>query len=267
MKLAKWFVLAIFLVIMLVPFVWLVLASFKTSEELFSSPFRLPLVWSFDNYRAVLTSHPIPLYFLNSLIVAVGSTLLGIAIATLAAYVFKYPVKYKSWLLLLLTIGIFIPTNAFMVPYYYLVNWLGFYNTLAGIVLVYAGMSLPLGFLIIKTYMDSIPNEMLEAAFIDGAGVHKTFLKVILPVSYPGLITASIFLMITAWNELLFASLLTQSEGTRTLQVAIRFFLTTFQANYPQAFAAMVIAILPTVIIYVFLSEKIIGGLTAGAVK
>ena len=267
MKAVRWLIIVLFLIVMIVPLAWLMLASFKTSPELFSAPFKLPLHWQWDNYRSVLESHPIPKYFLNTLTIAVVSTLLAIAVATLVAYAFMYAFKFKSGWFTLLTFGIFIPTNAFLVPYYFIVNWLGLYDTLFGVALVYAGVSLPLSIMIIKTYMESIPKEMIEASTIDGAGMHRTFFRIILPVSYPGMTTAGIFLMITAWNELLFASLLTQSEGTRTLQVAIRFFLTTFSANYPVAFAAMVIAVLPTIVIYSFLSDKIIGGMTAGAVK
>ncbi|WP_019636167.1 carbohydrate ABC transporter permease [Paenibacillus fonticola] len=257
----------LFLLVTMVPFLWLILASFKTNQELFAAPFSFPKRWMIENYEAVLSSHPIPHYFFNSIFIAIVSTLLGVIVATLVSYAFMYTFKFKSGWLLLITFGIFIPTNAFIVPYYFIVNWLGLYDTLLGVALVYAGVSLPLSVLIVKTYMDSIQHEILEASFIDGASVHRTFFQVILPVSYPGMTTASIFLMITAWNELLFASLLTQSEATRTLQVAIRFFLTTFSANYPVAFAAMVIAIIPTIVIYSLLSEKIIGGLTAGAVK
>jgi raffinose/stachyose/melibiose transport system permease protein len=267
MKLVRYVIIFLFLLVTIVPFLWLVMASFKVNQELFASPFKLPEVWQWENYRNVLSAHPIPLYFLNSLIIAVVSTVIGVAVATLVSYAFMYSFKFKPGWMLLITFGIFIPTNAFIVPYYFLVNWLGLYDTLFGVALVYAGVSLPLSILIVKTYMDSIQKEMLEASFIDGASIHRTFFRVILPISYPGMTTAGIFLMITAWNELLFATLLTQSEANRTLQVAIRFFLTTFSANYSLAFAAMVITVIPTIIIYSLLSEKIIGGLTAGAVK
>lgn len=267
MKVFRWAVITLFLLITVVPFLWLILASFKNSQELFSSPFKLPDKWMWENYESVLSSHPIPTYFYNSVFIAVLSTIIAVAVATLVSYAFMYKFKFKSAWMLFITFGIFIPTNAFIVPYYFIVNWLGLYDTKFGVALVYAGVSLPLSILIIKTYMESIQKEILEASFIDGASIHRTFRSVILPISYPGMTTASIFLMITAWNELLFASLLTQSEGTRTLQVAIRFFLSTFSANYPVAFAAMVIAVVPTIVIYSLLSEKIIGGLTAGAVK
>ncbi len=210
--------------VMLAPFLWMILATFKTNRELFASPFGLPEHWLLDNYAAVLSRHPVSVYFYNSLIIAAVSTLLALLLATLASYIFTYTFRWRTGWQLLLVGGILVPTNAFMVPYYYLINWIGFYDSLIGIALVYAGISLPLSVLIIKNYMDTIPPELAEAAFMDGAGVHRTFTRVILPISYPGIVTASIFLMITAWNELLYANLLTQSEGTRTLQVAIRFF-------------------------------------------
>ena len=115
--------------------------------------------------------------------------------------------------------------------------------------------------------MDTIPLELLESAQIDGATSGQAFRRIILPVSKPGIVTACVFLVINSWNELLFANLLNQSDSSRTIQVAIRSFLTTFDANYAYAFAAMVISILPTIIIYALLTDKIIGGMTAGAVK
>ena len=115
--------------------------------------------------------------------------------------------------------------------------------------------------------MVTIPGELLESAKIDVATAGQSFWKIILPVSKPGIVTACIFLVINSWNELLFANLLNQSDSSRTIQVAIRSFLTTFEANYAYAFAAMVISILPTIIIYALLTDRIIGCMTAVAVK
>lgn len=267
MRYLKWMIIILFSLITIVPFLWLIFASLKTNSDLFANPFAIPDKWAIENYLSVLSNHPIPRYFLNSIIVALGSTVLGVVITTLAAYIFFFKFKFKSRLFALLAFGIMVPTNAFMVPYYFIVEWLGLYDSLLGVALVYTAISLPLSFIIIKTYMDTIPYDILEAAYIDGASIHQIFIKIILPLVYPAMITASILLIITGWNELLFANLLTQSEGTRTLQVAIRFFLSTFQANYAEAFAAMVIAIVPTIVVYIFLSDKIIKGLTAGSVK
>ncbi len=267
MKLIRNPILILYMMLTLGPFLWLTISSFKSNRELFAEPFGLPEVWRLENYLSVFGSMPIPRYFLNSIWVSGLATVLTLLVATLAAYILTFRFKGKNFWVLFVTIGILIPTNAFMVPYYYTVNRMGLYDSLVGVALVYTGMMLPFTFIIIKNYMDAIPHELKEAAYMDGAGLHRCFFSIMLPVSYPSMFTAAIFLIINAWNELLFANLLTQSEMNRTLQVAIRFFLSQFHTDYPKAFAAMMIVILPTVLMYSLFSERIIGGLTAGAVK
>ena len=153
-----------------------------------------------------------------------------------------------------------------MIAIYYLLKAMGLTQTLVALVICYS-CGAGLGFQISKGFFDTIPRALDEAATIDGATKNQIFWKIILPVSKPGIVTACIFLVINSWNELLFANLLNQSDSSRTIQVAIRSFLTTFEANYAYAFAAMVISILPTIIIYALLTDRIIGGMTAGAVK
>jgi raffinose/stachyose/melibiose transport system permease protein len=260
-------VLIMVLALMVVPFGWLVIASFKSNIEFFSDPFGLPHTWSFDNYATVFSDEPMLLYLWHSAVAAGASTTLAVGASTMASYALLYRFRVRHATFLFLSFGLFVPVNALMTPYYFIVTDLGLYDSIWGLVLVYAGVSAPICFLIVKTYMDSIPREILEASYVDGASFHRTFLRIVLPLSVPGMVTASVFLMIIAWNELLFANLLTQSDAARTVQVAIRFFLAAFHANYPEAFAAMIIAILPTVVAYVLLSKRIIAGLTTGAVK
>lgn len=267
MRLLQWCFLLLVLALMLVPFGWLILSSFKSNLEFFANPFGLPHAWSLDNYGAVFSQEPMLLYLLHSAVASVGSTVLAIAATTMAAYALQYRFRLRRGVYLLLSFGLFVPIYALMTPYYFIVNDLGLYDSVWGLVLVYAGMSAPMSFLIVKTYMDSIPKEVLEASHIDGSSFHRTFLSIILPLTVPGMVTAAIFLMIISWNELLFAVLLTQSDAARTVQVAIQFFLAAFHADYPEAFAAMIIAILPTVVAYVLLSKRIVAGLTSGAVK
>src|SRR5581483_6122224 len=251
----RWSVLLLFLAITLIPFLWLINASFKSSAELFANPFGLTSSFSLENYFSSFAVHPLHIYFRNSVIVAVLSTLLALTASVLAAYALLHRFRLSRPAFVFLIFGLFLPVNAFIVPIFFIIHSIGLYNTWWGLILVYAGISLPLSFLIIKTYMDTIPRELLEAAHMDGASYHRTFFSVILPMTMPGIVTGAIFLMITAWNELLFASLLTQDETARTVQVGIRFFLTTYSANYPQAFAATVMTIVPTILMYVFLSN------------
>jgi len=262
-----WLVIAIFLILTVVPFAWLLLSSFKTNQELFSNPFSLPAHWSLVNYTSAFAVHPLTIFLRNSAVTAVASTLLALAAATLASYALLHRFRLRSGMYVFLMFGLLLPVNAFIAPIFYIIHFLGLYNTVWGVALTYAGISFPLSFLIIKTYMDTIPGELLEVSRLDGASYHRVFFNIVLPISMPGIVTAAIFLMITAWNELLFASILTQDEKAQTIQVGIRYFLTTYSANYPQAFAATVMAIIPTVLAYIFLSDRVIDGMTAGSLK
>ena len=262
-----WIVIALFLAITIIPLLWLLLSSFKTNRELFASPFALPGRFSFENYIAAFAVHPLTVYFRNSVVTSVASTLIALAASTLASYALLHRFRLNRQVYLVLIFGLLLPVNAFIGPIFYLVHFVGLYDTSWGLALTYAGISFPLSFLIIKTYMDTIPAELLEAGRMEGASFHGVFLDIVLPISTPGIVTAAIFLMITAWNELLFASILTQSERSQTIQVGIRYFLTTYSANYPEAFAATVMAIVPTIVVYVFLSDRVISGMTAGSIK
>ncbi|MGN0777127.1 MAG: carbohydrate ABC transporter permease [Candidatus Ventricola sp.] len=259
--------LYLMLIVMIVPFLWLILSSFRPNMELFSEPFSIPRHLSLDNYSAVLASHPMFLYLFNTVFVTGVAAIIDVVVAVCAGYGCMHVFRGKGLVVFLLSLGLFIPTNAFLVPYYIMVNKVGLYDNLWGIALTYAGINLPITVMVVRGYMDTLPTELMESAHIDGATSRQTLIHIVLPISVPGIVTACVFVVIQCWNELLFANILNQSDGSRTLQVAIRSFLTTFEANYAYAFAAMVLAILPTIIVYSLLTNQIISGMTAGAVK
>jgi len=266
-KVFRWTVLTVFSLITLAPLVWLVVSSFKTDAELFGDPFALPASWSFVNYQEALAAHPLLTFLRNSFVVAFVATALIIVAAMMAAYALMHQFRLSKVTFAFLIFGILLPVNALMAPIFFLVNMMGLYNNVLGVALVYAGLFFPLGFLVIKTYMDTTPVEILEAARIDGASFHRVFRSIVAPLTAPGAVTAGIFLMITAWNELLFASILTQDASAQTVQVGVRYFLASYSANYPVALAATVVAIAPTIVIYVLLSERIVDAMTAGSLK
>jgi len=259
--------LVLVLIIMLIPFIWLLISSLRPNADLFHEPFAIPKTLSFDNFKAVMQSHPMVRYFFNTVIAAALATFITIVSAAAASYALLNRFRSKGLWVSVFTMCLFVPTNAFMVPYYVMINKIGLYDSILGIALVYAGVNLPMSLMVISGYMLTIPGELLESAKIDGASVSQAFRRIILPISKPGIVTACVFIVINSWNELLFANLLNQSDASRTIQVAIRSFLTTFEANYAYAFAAMVISIVPTIIVYALLTDRIIGGMTAGAVK
>jgi raffinose/stachyose/melibiose transport system permease protein len=266
-KTFRWSVIVVFSAITLIPMLWLVMSSFKTDAELFASPWALPESWSFKNYTDALDAHPMWIFLRNSVLVSVISTALILVSALMASYAMLHRFRFSRTTFGFLLFGILLPVNALMTPIFFIVNMMGLYNNVLGLALVYAGLFFPLGFLVVKAYMDTTPPEILEAARVDGASFHSVFRRIVVPLTAPGAVTAGIFLMITTWNELLFASILTQDTSSQTVQVGIRFFLTTYAANYPQAFAATVIAIAPTVVVYMLLSERIVDAMTAGSLK
>lgn len=266
-KTAKWLFLLVLAVLTVVPLLWLLVSSFKTTPELFRSPFSLPTRWSLANFSGALDAQPLLDYFRNSVVIAVVSSAATIIIATMAAYALRHRFRLRGAFNSFLMSGLFVPFTAFMTPIFYIVYHLGLYDTVWGIALVYTGTTLPVGFLIIKGYLDTIPEDLLEAARIDGATFHGVFVRVICPLVVPGLATAAIFLTISAWNELLFANLLSTSPKAETLQVGIRSFLTSYAANYPEAFAGTVMAMAPTILAYAILSNRVVESMAATGLK
>jgi raffinose/stachyose/melibiose transport system permease protein len=266
-RILRWIVLVFFSIVTLVPLLWLLLSSFKTDAELFASPFALPASWNFDNYVDALRLRPMATFLRNSLIASGLAAVIILIASLMASYALAHKFRANQVTFGFLIFGILLPVNALIVPIFYLVNGLGLYNNVGGLVLVYSGLFFPLGFLIVKVYMDTTPQEIFEAARMDGAGFHQTFVRIAVPLTAPGASTAAILIMINAWNELLFAQILTQDESAQTVQVGMRYFLTTYSANYPLAFAATVIAIAPTVVIYLILSDRVVRAMTAGSLK
>jgi raffinose/stachyose/melibiose transport system permease protein len=266
-RIVRWVVLTVFTAITLIPLLWLVLSSFKTNAELFASPFGLPAHWSLNNFVNAWNAHPLYLYLRNSFGAAALSAVIIIIASLMASYALLHQFRLSRATFGYLMFGILLPVNALMTPIFFIIIFLNLYNSVVGLSLVYAGVFFPLGFLVIKTYMDTTPEAILEAARLDGAGFHAIFFRIIIPLTAPGAATAGIFLFITAFNELLFASILTTDTDAQTMQVGVRYFLTTYAANYPLAFAATVIGIAPTVVIYIFLSDRIVEAMTAGSIK
>jgi raffinose/stachyose/melibiose transport system permease protein len=264
----KWLFLIILLLAALLPLVWLFISSLRTNLELQVSPFGWPGEFQWVNYITALKMANLPRLFLNSIIVAVSAVLLNIMATSLASFIFS---REQFWgrdiLYTVLITGVLIPVIAFMVPYFTFITRIKLYNTLFALILVYGAVNIPVSIFVITAFMKSIPKELEEAAVIDGCGFVKRFTRIMLPLSRSGIVTAGTFCFIYSWNEFNMAMLLTSSIESRTIQMGIKFFTSQFITDYSSMYAAVVITIIPSVVIYVFFHDKIIGGLTAGAVK
>jgi raffinose/stachyose/melibiose transport system permease protein len=163
--------------------------------------------------------------------------------------------------------GVLIPIIALMVPYFQLVSRLGLYDRLIALILTYAAINLPVSVFLIHGFMAGIPRELEEAAVIDGCSFAQRFSRIIFPLSRLGVVTAGTFVFLYAWNEFIYALLLTSSVRARTLQLGIRFFRSQFVTDYTSMYAALVVSMVPSILVYVLFHEKIIRGLTSGALK
>lgn len=269
LNIGRWILIIFFAVYTLVPLIWLILASLKTNFEfLTGAAFDLPKTWQIQNYVNALTVAGLGRMMLNSLIVGISATVINAAIASMAAYcISRFRFKGREKWFLLFTIGILVPLNALMVPYFVIINKLGLYNTYGGMILLYTAIGIPMSTVIIRGLMDSIPLEIEEAAYIDGCGFLQRFWHIILPLSRTGIVTAATFEFLTCWNEFVFANLIVSSDKLRTIQVGIRYFTNQFSTDYVSMYAAIVISILPSILGYVLFQEQIISGMTSGAVK
>ena len=264
----KWLILGFFFAFTFLPLIWLLISSFKTNLELQLKPFHLPEVWQFVNYLNALTISGLPRLYLNSVIVSSISTALTLTVTAMAGFVFsreKFP--FRQGLLNLLIAGVLVPIIALMAPYFRLTNALKIYDTLRALIFTYAAINIPIATFLIYGFMRTLPAELEEAAIIDGTSFAGRFWHIILPLSKPGLVTSGTFVFLFSWNEFIYALLLTSRPEARTLQLGIRFFNSQFFTDYTSMFAAIVLTMVPTIIVYTLLHEQIIKGLTSGALK
>ena len=265
----KWLVLGFFLFISLYPLIWLFLASFKGSNlELQTNPFGLPEVWHFENYSEAMATAKLGSLFLHSVFVAILAVVVNLAVTSMGAFVIsREAFKGKEIVYTMVTAGVLIPIISFMVPYFTVIRVLGLYDRLLALIIVYSAINIPVSIFLLTNFMGSIPKELEEAAIIDGCKFHQRFTKVVLPLTQSGLATAGTLCFIYAWNEFIMALLLTSSEASRTIQLGIRFFTSQFLTDYTSMYAAIVLSIIPSVVIYTLFNEKIVSSMTAGSVK
>ncbi|MFW6223855.1 MAG: carbohydrate ABC transporter permease [Spirochaetota bacterium] len=267
-KTAKWAVLIFFIISTFVPLIWLLVGSLKTNLELQTEPFSLPAVPQLSNYVEAVQISSLHLLFLNSVFVSGLSTVINLLVVSMAAYVFsRFIFRGQNALLNVMLAGVLVPIVALMVPYFRIITGIGLYDSLWALVVTYAGINVPISLFLVYGFMKTIPRELEEASIIDGCGFFQRYALIVLPLSKLGLVTAGTFAFLFSWNEFVYALLLTASERSRTLQLGIRFFTSQFRTDYTSMYAAIIIAIIPMIIVYILLHERIISGLTSGALK
>jgi multiple sugar transport system permease protein len=274
-KKVRFSIILILLVGVLLPIYWMLNTSFKFQMEIFKMPPSLfPRDFTLSNYWSILfgdlaSSISFLVYFKNSVIVAVATVLCTIILATPAAYAFSR-VRFigRRALIYAILVSQMLPVVLILIPLYVAFMKLGLLSTYAGLVLPYLMFTLPFSIWMLKGYFDTIPRELDEAARVDGCNKFQAMWKVIIPNVRPGLTATAIVTFIMSWDEFIIALTIMDDNAMRTLPVGIiQSFVGEFSIKWGEMMAASVVTSIPVMLIFIFLSRQLIGGLTAGAVK
>jgi len=265
-------ILAIWGLSVLYPLLWTLLDSLKNNDQFFRKmPWSLPdlpLLWS--NFSYVWSEFSFDKYFVNSVVVTVGSTLLGLFLAASTAYVLaRYPFKGSNVLYLIYIASMMIPFSLALIPLFFLLNSMHLTNSSFGLILVYASTLIAFGVFVLAGFFKSLPKELEEAAAIDGASYFGIFFRVLLPLSQPGLITVGIVNVLNIWNEYIIGTILVNDPAHYTLPVGIAMMQAQMQyrTEWGPLFAGLLITMVPVLVVYMFFQRQIASGITAGAVK
>lgn len=253
--------------LVLIPIVWAFLSSLKTPAELAQRPpTLLPQNPTLGNYTEALTSFDFPLYFLNSAIVTVAATLLTLVVNSMAAFALaKYNFRGRDTLFIITLATIMIPLQVIFLPVYQVVSSLGLVNSLWGMIIPAAAT--PTGVFLLRQYMLSLPDELIEAARIDGASEWRIFLQIILPLCRPALAVVAIFSIIWRWNDFLWPLIVAQDESVYTLPVALARFSGQLVVPFNLVLAMSVLSIVPVVLLFLLLQRQIIAGIGQTGLK
>lgn len=249
---------------------WIVISSLKSNRALFRNVWSLPDILHFENYVKVWELFDLSVYFRNSLIVVPVSVLVILVFAAPAAYVLaRASFRGREFLTNFFVFGIGIPFVIIIIPLYSLLARIRLIDTFTGLILIYISLSLPFSIFILYGFFRSFPSELEEAAAIDGCSPFWTFFKVVLPISTPGLVTVSIFNFIGIWNEYLLALVLIRGEDKRPLSLGLYALQGAMQysGDWVALFAGVIIVLVPCLIFFILMSERIMEGLTLGAIK
>lgn len=267
-KILIYILLCVMALVYILPLLWMLSVSFKTNGEVFANPFSLPDVWQFKNYAFAWINGKLGIATLNSAIVCGISLVVSLFVGSMAAFAIgRMKWKFSSTVMSFFLIGMMVPVHCVLIPLFVRFSGLNLINSLIGLILPYITFSLPMTIFLMTGFFKSMPKELYEAACIDGCSIYGCFGRIGLPLAKTGMFVAGLMTFVANWNELLLAMVFISDSGKKTLPVTLTYFVGPYSTNYVQMFAAIIIAIAPTIVVYCIFSNQIVEGLTAGAVK
>jgi len=262
----RWLILAITLLIILVPLIFVIGGSFKTSADLYAQPFSLNFHPTFSNYQSVVKNGGMLRALFNSIVVSVITTVLVVIIASLASFGVTFLSGWRGIIPYgFLVIGLAIPAQASIIPQFVLFRDLHLLNSLLGLIIINTALLSPIAVFILTSFFRKFPVGVLEASVLDGCSTMNVFRRVVLPLSRAPLSAVIILVFLGSWNDLLYPLLFIQSPVNRTLPLALIDLQGQYVTNYPVLFAGVVIASVPMLVLYVVLQRQFVAGIMAGS--
>ena len=262
--------LIIWSLIVILPLLWTLMTSFKTTKEIFASPFTLPADWNFNNYVSAWTQEGIGNYFLNTVIVVGFALVIVMVLGAMCAYVLaRYTFPGSRAIYYLMLAGLTFPVFLAIVPLFFVLRNIGLLNTLPGLILTYVAFALPFTVFFLYSFFKNLPDEIAEAAAIDGAGEWRTFFQVMLPMAKPGMASVAIFNFLGLWNQFLLPVALNTNKSNYVLSQGMASFASSagYAVDFGALFAAVVITIVPVLVAYVIFQRQLQGSVSQGTMK
>lgn len=249
------------------PIVWVVLNAFRDNTQIYNNPFALPNPVINGNFPKAFKGVHLEITLFNSLLYSAVTVVLVVLLAAMTAFYITKMTK-RTWLYTYFILGIMIPVQAILIPVFITMRQFSLINTRTGLLLIYLATNLSFGVFILCGFMrKGLPDEILEAAVIDGCGPMETFFRVALPISQTGIVTVGTFIFLNIWNEFLFALIMLADPLLRTLNLSVYMLRGQYSSDQGLMAAGIAILIAPAILIYVLFQEQVVKGLTAGAVK
>lgn len=252
----------------LVPLLLMVMSSFRTNADLITDPLGAPWPLSTASYQEAWTAGNFATYFGNSLAVTVGAVVLSTGVSTMAAYALaRVRSRLFRWLESLFLSGLMLPIHLAILPIFYLFDGVGLIDSRFGLALMYGASGVPFSIFVLTTFFRQLPEELEEAAALDGASAWQTFWRIMVPLVRPALATVAVFRFVPIWNDFLFPLVLLRREEKYTLPVGLTTFFGENATNYSAVFAGLVITTVPLIVLFLVATRQIVAGLTAGMAK
>jgi raffinose/stachyose/melibiose transport system permease protein len=252
----------------LIPIVYAVLGGFRDTGQIGSNPLALPDPWVFANYTEILASGTFWRQVWNSVLIAAVSTLLTVPLAALAAFVFaRFAFRGRELLYAVFTLGLLFPVAVAILPVFIMVRELGLLDNPLGVALPQAAFGLPMTIIILRPFFASFPNELQDAAAIDGCGPFRFFWRILIPLSRPVLATVSVLAVVGSWNAFLLPLVILTAADTWTLPLGVTNYSTQYTADTARILAFTTLSMVPALVLYAFAERHLVRGLTGSAIK